>query len=88
MKNPFAKRAASPSPVESAPVPPPPQPAPSWFLAVSNLDWLGFPPGADRPADSREFTDLDAAVRWLKALECGGSVSDGSRIVREVLPGQ
>jgi hypothetical protein len=61
---------------------------PTSFLAVSNLQYNGHPPMQGYPADERRFASLEDAVRWLKSLKCGGSISDFDRVVREIQPGE
>lgn len=59
------------------------------FLAVSNLSWDGRPPGRGRPADEQWFSDIKGARLWLKEkLGSGGTISDGTRIVAWVPPGE
>ena len=59
-----------------------------YFTAVSNLTFLGFPPGPGRGnPDEQTFPTHEQARAWLKEKGCGGSISNGDRILEEVAPG-
>jgi hypothetical protein len=69
--------------------PKPESPKPEiYYHATSNQTWDNLPVAAGRPGDTRTFRTAEEAIAWLKSLRCGGSVSDGDRVVREVLPGE
>ena len=57
------------------------------FLAVSNLTWQGLPPGVGRPADEQWFPTQEAATAWLKDKRCGGTISDGNRVIETIPAG-
>lgn len=68
------------------PMPAPPV-RPKFFNAVSNCDWRGLPVAVGRPPDTQLFRSLEDARTWLREKRCGGSISDGDRIVEEIPPG-
>jgi len=58
--------------------------------------WDNLPPGRIddgrggvflREGDSRTFRTQQEAENWIRSLRCGGSVSNSSKIVVEILPG-
>jgi len=57
------------------------------FTAISNFTWDGLPVAQGRPGDEQTFDSHEAAREWLKQKRCGGSISDGDRVVEEIPPG-